>query len=280
VGGKRWQVDIVEPLWDAHKVGKTFPRLIEPFCGGASITYGIRPQFAVLNDANAHLINFYQHLRQGLVFDEVDRLLFINTEHNYYDWRTWHNDHRQEVLEDDPTVWCNTAYASPNTLLHAKVFYFLNQTGRCGMWRENAAGEFNVPYGQRGWTYLHTDFHAYPSMLKGWAILNRPYDRVHPNFDDFVYADPPYDSEFTGYVPGGFTWADQIACANWLSILPCPVVATNQDTPRIRELYSDLGFTIDTAVRTVRLRSKAGEGGDAEEVVMTRNTPSPANSLF
>ena len=35
--------------------------------------------------------------------------------------------------------------------------------------------------------------------------------------DHFLYADPPYDVEFTTYSPGGFTWEDQVRLAEWLA---------------------------------------------------------------
>jgi DNA adenine methylase len=265
VGGKRWQVPLVEPLWDAYQSrwSPEPPRFVEPFCGGASMSFGIQPKNAVLYDVNPHLINFHQHVQRGMTFTEQERERFVNTEDNYYEWRTWYNEMRDLTL----------------TELHAKVFYFLNQTCRCGMYRVNRAGEFNVPYGDRSWTHLTPNFMQYVPVMQSWSIQYRHYAHIKLYSDDFVYADPPYDSEFTTYIPGGFTWEDQVVCAEWLSVHPGPVVATNQDTPRIRALYTRLGFDIQTVKRNIRLRSSKGEGGSHDEVLMTRNVP-VLNSLF
>ena len=62
--------------------------------------------------------------------------------------------------------------------------------------------------------------------------------------DDFVYADPPYDVEFTKYSKDGFSWADQIDVAEWLSRHKGPVILANQATKRIKDEYDRLGFTL------------------------------------
>ena len=55
-GGKRWQLPYLLPIWQPH----AHRRLVEPFCGGLAVALGLRPSRALLNDANPHLINFYQ----------------------------------------------------------------------------------------------------------------------------------------------------------------------------------------------------------------------------
>src|SRR5579859_3169425 len=61
-GGKRWLVPHLQKLWTPYQDR----RLVEPFCGGLAVTLGLNPDQALLNDLNPHLVNFYQHLRQGL----------------------------------------------------------------------------------------------------------------------------------------------------------------------------------------------------------------------
>ena len=62
--------------------------------------------------------------------------------------------------------------------------------------------------------------------------------------DDFIYADPPYDVEFTEYANDGFSWEDQVRLTRWLAHHPRPVVAYNQATARIVQRYEDLGFEL------------------------------------
>ena len=61
---------------------------------------------------------------------------------------------------------------------------------------------------------------------------------------DFVYADPPYDVEFTQYAKDGFGWDDQERTAVWLSRHRGPVVLVNQATDRVEKLYRRLGSEV------------------------------------
>jgi DNA adenine methylase len=85
-----------------------------------------------------------------------------------------------------------------------------------------------------------------------------------------VYADPPYDVEFTQYVPGGFGWQDQERLAVMLAAHPGPVVLANQATPRIEHLYRRLRFTL-TFLDAPRRISCTGDRAAAREVLATRN---------
>src|SRR5687767_5052479 len=78
-GGKRWQLKHLAPFWQQH----THRRLVEPFCGGLAVALGLRPERALLNDVNPHLINFYRRLRDGLVVT----LPMSNAKARYYSHR-------------------------------------------------------------------------------------------------------------------------------------------------------------------------------------------------
>jgi len=52
--------------------------------------------------------------------------------------------------------------------------------------------------------------------------------------DDFVYADPPYDVEFTQYAKDDFKWEDQVRLAEWLAKHSGPVVCPT----RLRSAFS------------------------------------------
>ena len=76
-GGKRWLVPYLRPLWRQH----AWRRLVEPFCGGLAVSLELRPQTALLNDANPHLINFYTWLQEGLTVN-----LPMQNESRLYYW--------------------------------------------------------------------------------------------------------------------------------------------------------------------------------------------------
>jgi DNA adenine methylase len=87
---------------------------------------------------------------------------------------------------------------------------------------------------------------------------------------DFVYADPPYDVDFTQYAKGGFSWEDQERTALALSKHRGPVVLVNQATPRVEQLFQTLGFVVDFLSAPRRI-SCSGDRTPAREIIGTRN---------
>ena len=87
---------------------------------------------------------------------------------------------------------------------------------------------------------------------------------------DFVYADPPYDVEFTHYAKERFTWADQQRAAVWLAAHPGPVVLVNQATERVEKLYRKLGYDV-RFLNAPRRISRTGDRTPAREIMATRN---------
>src|SRR5690606_2869260 len=92
----------------------------------------------------------------------------------------------------------------------ASLFYYLNRTGYNGLCRFNQNGEFNVPYGRYKTINYKTDFLEYKATFASWEFSSGAFDGLALREDDFVYADPPYDVEFTHYSQGGFSWSDQV----------------------------------------------------------------------
>ena len=250
-GGKRWLVPHLLEIYSAH----TNRRLVEPFCGGLAIALGLVPERALLNDINPHAINFYKWLRKGL-----HRTIEMNNDaESYYACRTRFNDLMHAGQAD-------TAEA-------AELFYYLNRTGYNGLCRFNRRGEFNVPFGKYKNLNYPTDiqYKKYSRMFKGWDFTASDFATVSLNKDDFVYADPPYDVDFTQYAKEGFYWEDQVRLAEWLAAHPGPVVLSNQATPRIIKLYKELDFQL-TYVDAPRMISCTGDRTRAQEVVAVRGT--------
>lgn len=247
-GGKRWQIPHLATLWRRER-GR---RLVEPFCGGLAVALGLRPDRALLNDINPHLINFYRWLREGLVIT----LPMSYARSRYYTHRRRFN----ELL----------AAGEGNTPEAASLFYYLNRTGYNGLCRFNQSGEFNVPFGRYDKINYRSDFLEYKAIFAGWDFANFSFDRIDLEADDFVYADPPYDVEFTQYSKDGFSWEDQVRTAEWLSRHPGPVVLSNQATARIVDLYKDLGYRISFLDAPRRI-SCNGDRSPAKEVLATRN---------
>lgn len=192
-----------------------------------AVALGLQPESAVLNDVNPHLINFYCWLQRGLIID----LVMENDSALYYQHRNRFNALIQEGAID-------TAEA-------AALFYYLNRTGYNGLCRFNLKGLFNVPFGKyKNITYTY-DFSPYKSLLNSWELTKGDFAELHLHPEAFIYADPPYDVEFTTYSMGGFSWDEQVRLAQWLSGHHGPVVVSNQATERVLSLYGSLGFEIE-----------------------------------
>jgi DNA adenine methylase len=252
LGGKRWQIQHLIPYWTPN----ADRRLVEPFCGGLAVALGLKPARALLNDVNPHLINFYRQLKSGLEPSEP----MVNLKRPYYRAREEFN----ELL----------ATGRGNTARAAELFYYLNRTGYNGLCRFNRRGVFNVPFGRYKTINYFTgkDFRPYVDTFRQWEFSNVEFDEIPLAPEDFVYADPPYDVEFTQYSKGGFSWADQVRAAEWLARHPGPVVLSNQATPGIRKLYESLGYSL-TILRAPRRVSCTGDRTPAAEVLATRNLP-------
>lgn len=247
-GGKRWLLPHLRHFWDP----KGSYRLIEPFCGGLAVTLGLRPHLALLNDINPHLMNFYSWLKQGLVIE----IPMHNLSDQYYHYRSWFN----QLLNEN----------KQNTRLAASLFYYLNRTGYNGLCRFNKKGLFNVPFGKyKVITYI-ADFSEYQTCFQDWELSQCDLEDLKLDENDFIYADPPYDVQFTQYSQKGFSWPDQLRTAQYLAHHPGPVILSNQATPRIQQLYQDLGFEIKL-LPAPRMINCTGNRDPALEVLAFRN---------
>jgi DNA adenine methylase len=247
-GGKRWQLPHLKNFWERE----THRRLVEPFCGGLAVTLGLLPEQALLNDINPHLINFYRWLKRGLTVS----IEMANDEDLFYAHRARFN----ELLRA----------GKGKTKEAASLFYYLNRTGYNGLCRFNRSGEFNVPFGLYATINYCRSFGAYKAVLANWEFANATFDRAPLASDDFVYADPPYDVEFTQYSKGGFGWDEQVRTAEWLAKHPGPVVLSNQATKRILKLYEQLGYKL-IKLNAPRRISCTGDRSAAKEVLALRN---------
>jgi len=247
-GGKRWQLPILRPLWEKSR----HRRLVEPFCGGLAVPLGLRPEAALLNDLNTHLVNFYRWLQRGLLID----IALENDRELYYAHRARFNTLLETAAGDTPEA--------------ASLFYFLNRTGYNGLCRFNRRNQFNVPFGRyRSIPYV-ADLRRFRDVLAGWTFSCVEFDQLPLAPDDFVYADPPYDVEFRQYAAQGFTWDDQVRTAEFLAGHVGPVVLANQATPRIVQLYRSLGYKLRLLDAPRRI-SCNGDRAPAKEVLATRN---------
>ncbi len=247
-GGKRWLVPYLQPLWAPYRNR----RLVEPLCGGLAIALGLSPAQALLNDINPHTINFYRWLQRG-----ARLTLPVRYDADlYYAYRKRFNALIAAGQEDSPEA--------------AELFYYLNRTGYNGLCRFNQRGEYNVPFGRYKTINYTTDFTPYREIFSCWDFTVGHFTQVSLDRRDLIYADPPYDVEFTHYTKEGFSWQDQVQLAEWLAQHPGPTILSNQATARIIDLYQRLGFTLHY-LNAPRRISCTGDRRPAREVLALRN---------
>ncbi len=138
----------------------------------------------------------------------------------------------------------------------AADFFFLREFSYASMFRFNAAGEFNVPYG--GISYNKKSFTSKvdslfnPSMKvrlsnTQWhcSDFSAFLESIEPSQNDFIFVDPPYDSDFSDYDNREFAISDQRRLAVILESLASNVMVVIGDTPFIREIYSSSKWVIN-----------------------------------
>ena len=170
---------------------------IEPFVGGGAMLFHMLQRHkcitrAVINDINADLIRCYQLIANDPQI-LIDRLK--NIEKNYYsvDFPA-----RKELFYAYRDQY-NSEGINPDE--RAALFIFLNHTCFNGLYRVNAAGKFNVPYGRYkkpvicNEELIMADHHLLNSVELvirqpgDYKLVRQNLSRNHPNF---VYFDPPY----------------------------------------------------------------------------------------
>lgn len=216
---------------------------IEPFVGGGAMLFHMLQHHkcirrAVINDINADLIRCYQLIANDPQI-LIDRLK--NIENNYYSvdfparrelFYAYREQYNSEGIHPDE---------------RAALFIFLNHTCFNGLYRVNAAGKFNVPYGRYkkpvicNEELIMTDHRLLNSVE---LVIRQPGDykfvrqnlsRNHPNF---LYFDPPYrplnaTSSFKEYSNNPFEDRQQEELKHFcdrLSAQNCLIMQSNSDS--------------------------------------------------
>ncbi len=131
----------------------------------------------------------------------------------------------------------------------AANWYFVREFCYASMFRYNSKGEFNIPYG--GIAYNKKNFRlkvenifseGIKALFKNTQFYNLDFEEflqeTKPGENDFVFLDPPYDSEFSEYDQNTFTKQDQVRLRDVLLKTPAKWMLVIKETAFIRSLYS------------------------------------------
>lgn len=261
VGGKRQLLPQILPL-----IPKRMTAYCEPFLGGGAVLFALQPKRALVNDMNQDLITVYRVIKE-----DADALIEHLSRHE----NTPEYFYRIRDLDRD-----KEAYAAMSDVEKASRLLYLNKTCYNGLFRVNASGAFNSPYGH----------YRRPNIVNEQTIrgVSRYFNSCDITFfsgdfasvleqvpkGGFVYLDPPYDpvsdtASFTGYNRGGFGREEQVRlkeCCDALTARGVKFLLSNSATPFIRELYGSYRVSIVQARRAVN--SVASRRGAIEEVLV------------
>lgn len=135
--------------------------------------------------------------------------------------------------------------------VNSAIYYFIRNYTYSSMFRYNSKGEFNVPYGGMG--YNKNRLKTKISYLKSSYLKDRLRNTVIENTDffdffknkktvenDFVFLDPPYDTEFSTYDKNNFDFSDQKRLSDLLiNRLKCNWMLVIKNTEFIHGLYNN-----------------------------------------
>lgn len=183
-GGKTRELPIIKKLAPAK-----FERIIEPFAGGAAVSFAYEKP-AILCDINEALINLYCMVQQPSIFHEIfSHVSWLKTlEHNdlekeYYKARDYINGEERD------------AYT------YAISYITVRQLCFSGMERYNNDGKFNVPFGHYKKFACNLDWN-HMKYLKDCVIFRGFHEAFdYASHDDWIFIDPPYRDRL-GYTEG------------------------------------------------------------------------------
>ena len=161
------------------------------------------------------------------------------------------------------------------------IFFFVRETAYAAMFRYNSKGEFNVPYGgisynrkdlTRKVEYMRSpELHHY---LSNTVIGNMDFEvflqNYSPQANDFIFLDPPYDSEFSTYAKNEFSMKDQDRLARYLlNDCKAKFMLVIKNTPAIFKLYNQTGLYIMTFDKKYLVSFQDRNDKNAEHLMIT-----------
>jgi len=254
-GGKSWLTKHLSNFIPANG----YNRYHEPFLGGGSIFFHLKPTDAFLSDLNQDLIETYSQLKFDVnsVIDELKN--FENTEEFYYYLRT---------------------VKFTNIATKAAQFIYLNQTSFNGIYRVNLKGEYNVPYGYRTKNFLdENNLRLASKALENCTLLHNDFTNSlnHIEYGDLVFIDPPYtvthnNNGFIKYNKKLFDVASQLRLSEYIDEIKnrgAYYILTNAAHEEIERIFNKQGDRILKLNRASLIGGKNAIRGQYSELIIT-----------
>lgn len=177
--------------------------------------------------------------RKSFTFGDLKNNLITGFANGYYMYfRKVYNDLNLKLIE------------SPSIQYKVANFYFIREYCYGSMFRYNKKGEFNIPYG--GMSYNKKNLQVkienmfnkdVGQLLKNTEISCLDFEdflkEINLTEEDFIFLDPPYDTEFSNYEGKDFSKADQERLAVFLQNTMARFILVIKNTDFIYNLYKD-----------------------------------------
>ncbi|MCK4731578.1 MAG: Dam family site-specific DNA-(adenine-N6)-methyltransferase [Methanophagales archaeon] len=239
-------------------VPENFNNYFEPFLGGGSLYFALKPKKAYLSDINEELINTYAQVKNN-----VETLMFhlrgMKYNKNFY-YKIRSKDIKDEIHK-------------------AAKFIYLNKTCWNGLYRVNSKGEFNVPFGKfkNPRIYDEENLNNISKLLKHAEIRVADFQDIvaMASRDDFIYFDPPFvtsanNNRFIKYSSRIFSIEDQFRLKEVMEELSnkgCKIVVSNADHWIIKEYFKD--FNINRVERKSLIAADKRKRRTITELIIT-----------
>ena len=297
VGGKGQLLQQLESQLPRELYEESFT-YIEPFVGGGAMLFFILQNFVnikreVINDINRNLTEAYRTIKEepeGLVY----RLKHIEQQYmpirDYEVQRNFYLEMRRRFNEEQLSSLDKTA-----------LLIFLNRTCFNGLYRENARGLFNVPFGRYANPTICNEevIYADSELLNRFdvQILNGDFKETAKAIDNaglnFFYFDPPYrplsaTSSFNSYVKEDFNDDSQRNLAEFCRMLDrkdnvrwmlsnSDCSAKNPADTFFEDIYE--GFNIQRVYASRMVNANASKRGKLTELLIRNYTTKPQKEI-
>ena len=167
-----------------------------------------------------------------------------------------------------------------NMSFYTAIFYFIREFCYASMFRYNKNGKFNVPYG--GISYNRKEFikkieYIDSKKIKEYMEQTEIYcddfevflKEVKPERGDFIFLDPPYDTEFSTYAKNEFAKKDQVRLCEYLKNTKANIMLIIKNTEFIYNLYNTQEFKIKTFDKKYLISFQNRNDKDVEHLLIT-----------
>lgn len=289
-GGKGQLLSQLNELLPAGVYDRDFT-YIEPFVGGGAMLFHMLQCFpnirrVVINDINPYLVTAYRTIKDS-PNELIERLSVLERQYFSLEEETAKKAFflgAREIFNEETL----------DDIDRTKYLLFLNRTCFNGLYRVNAKGKFNVPFGRNlNPTICNSDTIKADSVALNRVdikILNGDFERTMDHVGDgynFFYFDPPYrplnaTSSFNSYAKEEFNDNEQIRLRDFCAMLNrhhnvewmlsnADCSAKNPEDTFFEELYAN--FNINRVFASRAINANPTKRGKLSELLICNYIP-------